>query len=74
MYVYMYSISLTVPRNKNEAFICMVIVHTYNLGPPLLIWIHFLFITAWISNYIDYKVWDEITYPFLTFNGFAVEV
>ena len=19
---------------------------------------------AWISNYINYKVWDEITYPF----------
>ena len=28
-------------------------------------------IPAWISNYIHYKVWDEITYPFLflNFNG-----
>ena len=23
---------------------------------------------AWISNYIHYKVWDEITYPFPNFN------
>ena len=26
-------------------------------------------ISAWISNYIHYKLWDEITYPFLNFNG-----
>ena len=26
-------------------------------------------IPAWISNHIRYKVWDEITYPFLNFNG-----
>ena len=25
-------------------------------------------------NYIHYKVWDEITYPFLNFNGATVEV
>ena len=30
--------------------------------------------TAWISNHIHYKVWDEITYPFLNFNGATVEV
>ena len=29
---------------------------------------------AWISNYTHYKVWDEITYPFLNFNGATVEV
>ena len=29
---------------------------------------------AWISNYIEYKVWGEITYPFLNLNGAAVEV
>ena len=29
---------------------------------------------AWISNYIIYNVWDEITYPFLNFNGTTVEV
>ena len=31
-------------------------------------------IPAWISNHIRYKVWDEITYPFLNFNGTIVEV
>ena len=25
-------------------------------------------IPAWISNYIHYNVWDEVTYPFLNFN------
>ena len=29
---------------------------------------------AWISNYIHYNVWDEITYPFLKFNSATVEV
>ena len=29
---------------------------------------------AWISNHMPSKVWDEITYPFLNFNGAAVEV
>ena len=29
---------------------------------------------AWLSDYIHYKVWDEITYPFLNFNGATVEV
>ena len=31
-------------------------------------------IPAWISNYMPGKVWDEITYPFLNFNGATVEV
>ena len=31
-------------------------------------------ITAWISNHIHYKLWDEITYPFINFNGATVEV
>ena len=31
-------------------------------------------IPAWINNYIHYKVWDEITYPFPNFNSIAVEV
>ena len=29
---------------------------------------------TWISNYIHYKAWHEITYPFSNFNGGAVEV
>ena len=33
-------------------------------------------ITAWLwlSNHILSKVWDEITYPFLNFNGWTAEV
>ena len=31
-------------------------------------------IPAWISNYTHYNVWEEITYPFLNFNGATVEV
>ena len=31
-------------------------------------------IPAWISNYMPGKVWGEITYPFLNFNGCTVEV
>ena len=31
-------------------------------------------ISAWISNYIHYEVWDEITDPFPNFNGATVEV
>ena len=31
-------------------------------------------IPAWISNHAPCKVWDEITYPFLNFNGCTVEV
>ena len=29
-------------------------------------------ILAWISNYIHYEVWDEITNPLLNFNGCTV--
>ena len=31
-------------------------------------------ISAWISNHIHYKVWDEFIYPFLNFNGCIFEV
>ena len=31
-------------------------------------------IPAWISNHMSCNVWEEITYPFLTFNGCTVEV
>ena len=33
-------------------------------GPVLQTWIHL--ILAWISNYNQYKMWDEITHPFST--------
>ena len=31
-------------------------------------------IPAWKSNHIHYKVYDEITYPFLNFTGASIEV
>ena len=31
-------------------------------------------IPAWRSNHMSNKMWDEITYPFLNFNGATVEV
>ena len=31
-------------------------------------------IPAWISNHLPSKVWGEITYPLLNFNGATVEV
>ena len=31
-------------------------------------------IPAWISNHMPGKVWDEITYPFLNFNGLWGEI
>ena len=31
-------------------------------------------ILAWISNYMPGKVWGEMTYLFLNFNGCTVEV
>ena len=37
-------------------------------------WHGLTLILSWISNYIHYNVWDEITYPFLSFNGCTVEV
>ena len=37
-------------------------------------WHGLTLIPAWISNYIHYKVWDEITYPFPNANGGTVEV
>ena len=42
------------------------------LGPLLVTW--FNFNPACIRNYIHYKVWDEIAYSFINFNGYTVEV
>ena len=36
-------------------------------------WMNF-FITGWISNSINHKVWGVIIYPFSIFNGYTVEV
>ena len=45
----------------------------------LYIWSPFLnhgltLVPAWISNYMRYKVWDKITYPFPNFNCCTIEV
>ena len=45
--------------------------HNWCPGVPLLAW--FYFFPAWMRNYIHYKVWDEIAYPFLNFNGATVK-
>ena len=64
--------SVLFKRNGNQH-----LIQCANLGwlclqwPLLLTWFN---ISAWISNYMPGKVWDEITYPFLNFNGCTVEV
>ena len=37
-------------------------------------WYGLTLIPEWKSNYIHHNVWDEITYPFLNFNGATIEV
>ena len=37
-------------------------------------WYGCTLIPSWISNYIHYNVWDEITHPFSDFKGAAIEV
>ena len=54
-------------------------INPNNLQWHLNHWGHFYYddlilIWAWISNYMSGKVGDEITYPFLNFNGATVEV
>ena len=59
-------------RQNNTLAIVYTDATLYSNGP---FYLHGLtLIPAWISNYIHYKVWDEITYPFLNFNGCTVEV
>ena len=41
-------------------------------GAPLHTWISLIW--TWISNYIYYKMWDEITYSFSHFNDATVDV
>ena len=61
-------------RNKLKKLLLMTPRKYYklHLGPLLLTW--FNFNPSMVSNHIHYKMWDEITYPFLNFNGAAVEV
>ena len=43
-----------------------------DLGP--FYWHGLTLISAWVSNHMPGKVCDELTYPFLNFNGCTVEV
>ena len=53
-------------------FVMLLIWRLDTCGP---FYLHGLtLIPAWISNHMPVKVWDEITYPFLNFNGATVEV
>ena len=53
-----------------DRFSCLTITcrHEQPRGPRLTL------IPTWISNYIQHKVWDKITYPLSNFNGTIVEV
>ena len=52
--------------------ICIIYLSVFSSGP---FYKHSLtLIPAWVSNYIHYEVWDEITYTFLNFNGTTVDV
>ena len=56
---------------SNHIFIFLWFV-LYTSGP--FYWHGLPLIPVWICNYIHYKVWDEITHPFLNLNGATVEV
>ena len=63
---------------KGTSLHCLASCRTSSL--PVDTWAHIYYhcltviIPAWISNHTPSKVWDEITYPFLNFNGTTVEV
>ena len=60
---------LHLPLNRDRKKYPILLAPIWHKYPRLL-----TLIPAWISNYIHYKVWDEITYPFLNFNGCTIEV
>ena len=49
------------PPSLQDVFMCRIALTKHDTS-------------AWINNYIQYKVWFEITYPFPNFNGTAFEV
>ena len=51
------------------------ITEAVTLQPWAPFYLHGLtLIPAWISSYMPSNMWNEITYPFLNFNGATVEV
>ena len=61
---------ISISQDKRH-YICLM--HN-RLQGPLLHWYGLTLIPALISNHMDSKGWDEITYPFLNINGCTVEV
>ena len=49
----------------------IIVFNTKYPKPISLAWI---LVAAWIINYIHYKGWSEVIYPFPNFNGGTVEV
>ena len=71
---------LMIEENKKKSHNCRSPPHSTTSSPTSFnscrpFYQHGLtLIPAWINNHIHYKEWDEITYPFLNFNGVTVEV
>ena len=67
---YGYMLVIALVHNTDSSHFILAMLNTrdsFHLhGLPL--------ITAWVSNYINYKMWDEITYPFQAFNGVTIGV
>ena len=50
------------------------ITNRFTQGPYFFYKYGLTLIQIWIYKYIRYNKWDEISYPFLRFNGSTVEV
>ena len=60
--------------DSNLSSYLMTAIHSsWSFSGPFY-WHGLTLIPAWITNCIHDKVWDEITHPFLKFNGATVEV
>ena len=53
-------------KQKHKVSHCVLIDSVRHSSGP--------FYSIWVSNYIHYKMWDEITYIFPNYNGLTVEV
>ena len=73
----LWATALGIERKRHEpAFFALPHIHgsTFRETSGPFYWHGLTLILAWISNYIHYKVWNEIIYPFLNLNGATVEV
>ena len=66
--------------NQSSVNSCRWFTFHYSSGmlyvtvPLELTWFNINHGLTWISNHMTSKMWDEITFPFLNFNGCTVEV